>query len=149
MVWDLQIYRFQAKKIYIKVPVDTRSLMLCSKSCFCYLIRKFAFLWEKIIIHKQQCARMCMAVACKPGRQDSAISKASLHASHPPMCLKMPCKCTMIDQCNGSLCKKCKALFLLWFCFIFFNSKLSLVFHYVNLPKGEVLMTFCVSTLTL
>ena len=27
-------------------------------------------------------------VACKPGLQASAIRKASLHADHPPMCLK-------------------------------------------------------------
>ena len=25
---------------------------------------------------------------CKPGRQESAISKASVRADHPPMCLK-------------------------------------------------------------
>ena len=35
------------------------SLILWSNPCFCYLIRKFAFLWGKIIIHKQQCTRMC------------------------------------------------------------------------------------------
>ena len=35
-------------------------------------------------------------VACKPGLQASAIRKASLHADHPPMCLKMLCKCTII-----------------------------------------------------
>ena len=35
-------------------------------------------------------------VACKPGLQASAIRKASLHADHPPMCLKMLCKCTKI-----------------------------------------------------
>ena len=27
-------------------------------------------------------------VACKPGLQASAIWKASLHADHPPLCLK-------------------------------------------------------------
>ena len=43
------------------------SLILWSKPCFCYLIRKFAFLLGKIIIHKQQCTRMCRGVACKPG----------------------------------------------------------------------------------
>ena len=34
--------------------------------------------------------------------------------------------------------------YLLWI-----QLELSLIFHYVNLPIGEVLMTFCVSTLTL
>ena len=34
---------------------------------------------------------MWRGVACKPGWQESAIGKASLHADHPPMCLKMPC----------------------------------------------------------
>ena len=36
-------------------------------------------------------------VACKPGLQASAIRKASLHADHPPMCLKMLCKCTKFN----------------------------------------------------
>ena len=84
------------KKKPIKVAVFPCSLILWSKQCFCYLMRKFAFLWGKIIIHKQQCTRMCRGVACKPGRQESVISKASLHADHPPMCLKLLCKCTMI-----------------------------------------------------
>ena len=37
------------------------------------------------------------AVACKPGLQASAIRKASLHADHPPMCLKMLCKSTKFN----------------------------------------------------
>ena len=94
-LWDLQIYRFEEKK-HIKVAVFPCSLILWPKPCFCYLMRKFAFLWRKIIIHKQQCTRMCRGVACKPGRQESVISKASLHADHPPMCLKLLCKCTII-----------------------------------------------------
>ena len=49
---------------------------------------------------------MCRGMACKPGRQESVISKASLHADHPPMCLKLLCKCTMILYCNASFCKK-------------------------------------------
>ena len=87
------------------------SLILWPKPCFCYLMRKFAFLWGKIIIHKQQCTRMCRGVACKPGRQESVISKASLHADHPPMCLKLLCKCTMIWYCNASLYKKVRHYF--------------------------------------
>ena len=87
------------------------SLILWSKPCFCYLIRKFAFLWGKIIIHKQQCTRMCRGLACKPGRQESAIIKVSLHADHPLMCLKLPCKCTMIQYCNASLYKKVRHYF--------------------------------------
>ena len=35
------------KNWYIKDPVVPRSLMLQMKSCFCYLIRKFAFFVEK------------------------------------------------------------------------------------------------------
>ena len=31
---------------YIEVPVIPHRLLLQSKSCFCYLVRKFAFLWE-------------------------------------------------------------------------------------------------------
>ena len=89
---NLSIWR----KKNIKVAVFPCSLILWPKQCFCYLMRKFAFLWGKIIIHKQQCTRMCRGVACKPGRQESVISKASLHADHPPMCLKLLCKCTMI-----------------------------------------------------
>ena len=81
-------------------------------------MRKFAFLWWKIIVHKQQCTRMCRGVACKPGRQESVISKASLHADHPPMCVKLLCKCTMISYCNASLCKKVRHYFshnFVWF----------------------------------
>ena len=91
------------EKWYVKAPVVPRSLMLYSKSCFCYLILKFAFLWEKNIIHKQSCAQMRgwgwgwgWGVTSKPGFQASAIRKASLHTNQPPMCLKMLCKCTMI-----------------------------------------------------
>ena len=31
---------------------------------------------------------MCEGLACKPGRQEIAISEASLHADDPPICLK-------------------------------------------------------------
>ena len=55
------------KKKNIKVAVFPCSLILCPQPCFCYLMRKFAFLWGKITIHKQQCTRMCRGVACKPG----------------------------------------------------------------------------------
>ena len=84
------------KKKHIKVAVFPCSLLLWRKPCCCYLMRKFTFLWGRIIIHKQQCTQMCRGVACKPGRQESVISKASLLADHPPMCLKLLCKCTMI-----------------------------------------------------
>ena len=43
---------------------------------------------EKNIIHKQQYAQTCEGLACKPGWQESAIGKASLHADDPPICLK-------------------------------------------------------------
>ena len=102
----------------------------------------------KKVIHQQQCAQMCGGVACKPGRQDSAISKASLHADHPSMCLKMLCKCTINQSCNASLCEKARPYFHHCFLLCTFNSKLSLLSYYVNLPKGEVLANLCVSTLT-
>ena len=54
-------------------------------------------------------------VACKLGLQASAIRKASLHADHPPMCLKMLCKCTIIQYCNASLCKKLRHYFRHYF----------------------------------
>ena len=86
-------------------------------------------------------------MACKPGRQASAISKASLHADHPPMCLQKLCKCTIIYYYNASLCKKVRHYFHHNFVLFTFNSKLSFLFYYVNLPKGEVLVNLCVSTL--
>ena len=107
------------------------------------------FVEKKTVIHKQHCAQMCGTVACKLGRQESAISKASLHADNVRMCLKMLCKCIIIGYCNASLCQKVRHYFRHGFVLFTFNSKLSLLFYYVNLPKGEVLMTFCVSTLTL
>ena len=136
------------KRWNIKGPVVPRSLILWSKLCFRYLIKKFVFSWENII-HKQQCVQMCRGAACKQGRQESAISKASMHADHPPMCLKMLCKCKMIEYCNASLYKKVRHYFCHDFVLFTLNSKLSLVFYYVNLSKREVLMTFCVSISTL
>ena len=93
---------------------------------------------------------MCGGVACKLGCQASAISmisKVSLLADHPPMCLKMLCKCTIIQYCNASLCKEVRHYFRHYFVLFTFNSKLSFLFHYVNLPKGKVLVNLCVSTL--
>ena len=150
-IWDLQIYRFEEKNNNIKAAVFPCSLILWLKPCFCYLMRKFAFLWWQIIIHKQQCTRMCRGMACKPGRQESVISKASLHADHPPMCLKLLCKCTVIQYCSASLCKKKWGIIsaTILFDLLWIQLELSLIFHYVNLLKGEVLKTFCVSTLTL
>ena len=86
-------------------------------------------------------------VACKPGLQASAIRKASLHADHPPMCLKMLCKCTIIKYCNASLCKNVRHYFRHYFVLFTFNSMLSFLFHYVNLNKGELFVNLCVSTL--
>ena len=65
-------------------------------------------------------------VACKPGLQASAIRKAS---------------------CNASLCKKVRHYFRHYFVLFTFNSMLSFLFYYVNLPKGELLVNLCVSTL--
>ena len=42
------------------------SLILWSKPCFCYLIRKLAFLWGKIIIHKH-CLLSSNALGCVGG----------------------------------------------------------------------------------
>ena len=78
--WDLGPSNLSFLRKKIKVAVFPCSLILWSKPCFCYLIRKLTFLWRKIIIQKQQCTRVCSGVACKPGRQKSVISKASLHA---------------------------------------------------------------------
>ena len=75
------------------------------------------------------------------------IRKASLHADHPPMCLKMLCKCTIIQYCNASLCKNVRHHFRHHFVLFTFNSMLSFLFHYVNLPKGELFVNLCVSTL--
>ena len=86
-------------------------------------------------------------VACKSGLQASAIRKASLHADHPPMCLKMLCKCTIIWCCNASLCKNVRHYFRHYFVLFTFNSMLSFLFHYVNLRKGELLVNLCVATL--
>ena len=86
-------------------------------------------------------------VACKPGPQASAIRKARLHADHPPMCLKMLCKCTKIQYCNASLCKKVRHYFRHYFVLFTLNSMLSFLSYYVNLPKGELLVNLCVSTL--
>ena len=136
------------KNGYIKVPVVRRSLILCPNRAFVIWFENLHFV-GKIVIHKQQCAQMCRGVACKLRRQESAIGKASLHADHPPMYLIMPCKCTMIWYCNSSLCKKGSHYFCHGFVLFTLNSKLSFLIHYVNLLKGGVLMTFCVSTLTL
>ena len=42
---------------------------------------------------------------------------------------------------------KCEALFPSLFCFIYFQFEANFLFYYVNLPKGEVLVYLCVSTL--
>ena len=74
---------------------------------------------------------------------ERSISKASLHADHPPKCLKMLCKCTIIQYCNASLCKKVRHYFSRYFVLFTFNSKRSFLFYNVNLPKGEVLVNVC------
>ena len=89
----------------------------------------------------------CGGVACKPGLQANAIRKASLLADHPLMCLQMLCKCRIIWYCNASFCKKGEALFLHYFVLFTFSTMLSFLFYYVNLPKGELLVNLCVSTL--
>ena len=86
-------------------------------------------------------------MACKPGLQASAIRKASFHADHPPMCLKMLCKCTKLQYCNASLCKKVRHYFRHYFVLFTFSSMLSFLFYYVNVPKGELLVNLCVSIL--
>ena len=59
----------------------------------------------------------------------------------------MLCKCTIIKYCNASLCKKVRHYFRRYFVSFTFNSKLSFLFYYVNLPKGDVLVNLCDSTL--
>ena len=59
----------------------------------------------------------------------------------------MLCKSTMIWYCNASLCKKVRHYFRHYLVLFTFNSKLSFVFYYVNLPKGEGFVNWCVSTL--
>ena len=136
------------KNWYLKIPVVPRSSMLWSKSCFCFSIRKIAFLWEKNIIHKQQCAEMCRGVACKPGRQESTIKQAILHADHLPMCLKCRVSAQWFNTAMlPSVHKWCIISAVV--CFIYFEFKLNLLLYHANLPKGDVLMTFCASTLTL
>ena len=110
-------------------------LLLDSKICI--------FVGKKIIIHTQPCAQMRGEVACKPGLQASAIRKMSFHADHPPMCLKMLCKCTKIWYCNAALCKKVRHYFRHYFVLFTFNSMLSFLFYYVNLPKGGLLVNLC------
>ena len=71
-------------------------VLCCSRNrVFVIWFESLHFCENKIITDKQQCAQMCRGVACKPGGQESAIRKASLHADHPPMCPKMRCECTI------------------------------------------------------
>ena len=58
----------------------------------------------------------------------------------------MLCKCTMILYSNVSLCKKGRHYFRHGLVLFTFHSKLSFLFHYVILPKWEVLVDLCVST---
>ena len=60
----------------------------------------------------------------------------------------MLCKCTLFWYCNAFLCKKVRHHFRHCFVLFNFNSRLSFLLYHVNLPKREVLVTFCVSTLT-
>ena len=68
------------------------------------------------------------------------ISQAGLHADHSPMCLTMLCKCTIILYCNAALCKKVRHYFCHSFVWFTFNLKLSFLFYYMNLPKGELVI---------
>ena len=126
------------------------SLILWPKPCFCYLMRKFAFSWGKNIIHKQQCTRMCRGVACKPRRQESVISKASLHADHPPMCLNC---CVSAQWFNTAMLPSVKRwgiisatilFYLLWI-----QLELSLIFHFESAQRrgSHDLLCFYINTL--
>ena len=67
---------------------------------------------------------MCKGVACKPGLQESAISKVSLHADRPSTDVSK----NSVQVHNGLILQcfplqKGKALFLPWFCFIYLEFK--------------------------
>ena len=150
-LWNLRPSNISVlRKKTIKVAVLPCSLILWSKPCFCYLIRKFAFLWGKIMIHKQQCTRMCRGwLVSRGGRKVQLVRRACMPTIH--WCVW---NCRVSAQWfNTAMLPSIKRwgiisamilFYLLWI-----HLEISLVFHYVNLPKGEVLMTFCVSTLTL
>ena len=68
--------------------------------------------------YNSQTAVTCGQMTCKPGQQESAIYKGD----HPLICLKMPCKSTIIQCCNASLCKKVGHYFCHGFVLFTFNS---------------------------
>ena len=76
------------RKIYNSSPSGSLQFNVVFEIVISLFDSKVCIFVVKNIIDKQECAQMCRGVACKLKWQESAISKASLHADRQPMYLK-------------------------------------------------------------